>query len=646
MAQSTNLKLTKVKRFFKVDGSTWKPIQYHKAAVNLALGPQEIVSPGDIVREPKALERLQASHANKRFLIRSLAMGNPLAKVGLTDLSARVMLETQFDTLVYKSCGRYGAELVLAPPVHIKGRGLVRRTQRISLSSLFEYLKLYYQLLPENRYAARNLVKLTGIDPDYPTQPRLIGPVLAMFNGDDNFRLNEAWATFVACKNTEKRGQVIELSKVSSSRLYICYCQAMGFNPIARLVDIVLARMDALKDEAEQRWTYDPGQTTFVCLEGLRNKLLSQAAKGGRDRNILEADTSVTGRSALLSKELSYQPAERRLLAHFLHRLSYPQWYTNLTVAQRLPAALGGLDAQDFTKIDDVWTSLVPEHKQMISALTGSDPILAILAGRVLNRARTSNQDIDIDSEEKRSEKGREIVELWNTLHPLRQVKILTWGEVTGHAVEILSARSQKSVSLLSGSGVGVQWTPKAIQSIVRSEYVRLDWFDSSFLHVPFICQVLDGKAKLPTLPDPIRAHERTLRRIQRSKLLKEQPDAPALRPDGETPYHWLRAATQAKQGRLFISQSDFEMISPPRKFNLRLLPMALAGSHDPEIIRNQDNYYGHDNYVVRKQRSTTVLATVPDLSKPLEETFGRLQPEESELTSVVDEINDDLEST
>jgi len=534
---------------------------------------------------------------------------------------------------------------VIKGPFFVNGKTKLE-TRSVCLHSLHEYLSLYFELQNVYPRGANALIELSGIDPNRPVLPRSWGPVMAMFNGDDNLKLQESYGSLRACKNTEKRGQAIEPHKLGEGTTFLTYCQATGFSPLSRLVDIVMETHHQLCEEKKETWTYDPSKKTYICFEITRNKLLSQAAKGGRDRNIRDTDSSATGRAALLSQELSYQPAESRLVAHFLHRLAYPQWYTCLTVAQRLPSALGGLDSQDFTNPCDIWKNLTPKHRNLIKTLVGKEPMAAIAAGRTLNRARNSSFEADIDEEKERYAKGLEIVNTWNEHHREKPIRLYSWQEVKDETVAEISQRSQKSISVISGlSEKGPAWNPRAITISAYQQFVRLDWFDNSFLHVPFICQVAEGTARQRPLPDPLRAADRTMRRIERCKLVVDEKESEP--PEGETPFQWLRSATHAREGRQFISQSDFELISPPRKFNLRLLPGVASGIHSLSITKVEDRRYGRSFSLIKDSRVDGSRTVVQGLSSSYEDLLKGKVPtgEDSLLTSVVDELNDSLGS-
>jgi hypothetical protein len=545
-------------------------------------------------------------------------MGNPLAKAGLTDLSARIALETRFDVYLYRRFGEKKQKII----THIQTVGGKRKPMRreFTLRSLEEFFRLYRSLRDLGlTLGVANLVKLTKIDPTKPINPPSSGPVIAMLNGDDNFRGNPSYGTTRACVNTEKRGQVIEKSKTASSRRYITYCQSPGYTPWSQLVQIVYDHAGRLTLEGKDRWSYPCGvESTYITRDDIRSKLLNQASKGGRDRGIMACDTSVTGRSSLLSKESSYMPPLKRAKLHFLHRLAYPQWYTNIDAIERLPAALGGLDSQDYIQSNVVWDQLSLKHKKLVKLmLDPEDPLLAIAAGKTLNRAKPTAKDVSIEHEELRHAKGLELVELWNSLteEEVDKVQIFSYDEARTYAIESIANESQKSISLISGTTNGTECTDTSVSRTttqvakkIQRSFTRLDKIDQTFEHLPYILSVIEEKAKRPPPPDPKKGVRKCIERIRKTKLVNDDNEE-IEPPEGKFPYQWLYGAVHGRKARKYILAGDYERIKPPRTLSTKVLPGTTYGLRSSEVRTSHvHKYKKHYNAKTKSEAKASFL--------------------------------------
>lgn len=630
-------------RFRRRDGTAWKPRSYIKECINLASGPIEVHHPGDIVKNEEAKGAIQEVHSLKRYLIRSLAMGLPLAKAGLTDMSARISLETQYDCMIRLKSRRTDTEIRI-PRQNREGNDRFqrsgRRVVRFPIHTLEDFVRTWVYFEDNGwKGCLEQLEKIFQISLNVPTTPHGTGPLIAMYNGDDNFRGNISYGTMRAQINLEKRGQVNENSKTASSRKYITYCQAPGMSPYSQIVPILVDHVDRLVEEDKNTFSYpiDSQQKCYICKEGGRNKLMSQASKGGRDSQIRTCDTAVTGRSALLTSESSYLPILERLKVSLLHRLAYPQWYTNLSPAERLPSALGGLSAPEVTDTSYIWDSLTVNHRKLITALCGSKPNEAAKAGKILNRAVQSGRNYTHEDVMTRHEEGLNAVIVYNEEIEKAgldtAIPIFSYKEAFESAMESVKGQSQKSTSVLSGSihsSDSTEWSyetsrsTKAMRRQIDKDFICLENFDSTFANTPAIIQAVKGELKIEDAPDPQVMHRRVLARIERSSFANSLPEPPDSPPSGRSPWEWMFGARGSKESKLYIKRTDYERIIPPRRLSLRVLPGLLYGYRKHAFSKVKRHGARHTSTIVESSEKKTRLPSTIVYKDNLRDHFIR----------------------
>lgn len=609
----------------KLDGSTWTPRPFVKSALDLAWMPIKIEHPGKIVQDETQTERIAQCHSEDRYLTRSIAMGLPLSKISLTDLSARIALETRIDChlkatfpnpLALKQVDRMGklkATHYTVQNLEQCFRDAHKWASSPETDSLVDALEREIEIPLREGSGEIGLVEAAM-------------PSITAFNGDDNIATLTAYGTTRSGINTEKRGQVIERKKTASSILYVNYCQSAGRAPIGQIVNIV---MD-LYLSANGGWKYIIGgpRKTYISTNYLRPKLFGQAAKGADSEH---GESLVTGRSNQLQYEACFlQPKERKKL-HILHRIAFPQWYPKVSAVEALPGSMGGLSVPDARDPADIWADLPEEHRRLIEAAAGSDSRTAYKAVKILARARRSGTDVSDKTVDTLWERGQRAVLLWNSLAEEKdleahRIHIYSFDEARQEAECRLQERTLKNLSevhsmsdLSSAVGRETSVYSKDVQGTLREHFISLDLYDREDTSNNIIASAAEGVLDFKKMPNPFKDHVRAVKRIQRSSFARSLPPSQPDPPPGKTPYEWMHGFTEGRNEKRFVRKEDFERIKPPETFSTRIDGSLLYGRapdfHDAiaEVLPFRERPRAHRR-VYRAHKRVVVRGRIPTL--------------------------------
>lgn len=595
--------------FKRLGGGDFKPLCYTHAALQSAWAPVEIHHPGRIVDRKEDIEDLDSLHQDRRFLVRSIAMGWPFAKIALTDIQARINLETRFDVYLHHTWPGDTIVPLRRRPQALGGEPVgPKRTFCIdSMENLFRVYGLLEERKEHQWIAA--LERLTKIPSTGFAEVPLYLPGGSAWNGDDNITLQMSMGTLYSCRNTEKRGQVIQPTKTASSPLYINYCQKLGRCPVSQIVNIIVANYEKLADRKQSKWTYEvkQGVTCYITYDYIRNKLLSQASKGEIEGE--GGDNAATAHSSQLLAEARYLDPLQRVKLHFLIKSNFPQWFITNRVVEILPASLGGFGIPEFLDVQYVWESLSDNHRKLIYAAMGEDPMNAYKATMVLARGRRTVHDITDKDVEARTAFGRAAVETWN--QAIKQslkarvrgevITIFSYTEAWEYSKTNLSLKTQKDISgsrssstithsSIESHGEAEKYS-KHIKGTMLSLFYPLDQFGLEHKSSKMLLDAVSGKVGDKLQPTPVRDHKRALRRIAQSKWASKLPEPPGPHPPGRNAWEWTHWFQRGREAKAYILRTDYERIKPTRNMSFSVIPGLFLGV-TPEIsVKSVPNF-------------------------------------------------------
>lgn len=565
-------------------------------------------------------------------------MGLPLSKVGLTDCSARIALQTFFDNYLMNTFG--GGIMITTQECRERGIrvGWGEETIEFPFKNLLEYFTQCRLFTEEKRSdVVEYVVSLTRIPFDSHKFCNVPGanPKMFAYNGDDNIRILQSWAAKQANINAELRGQKVEQSKTMSSRRFITYCQNKGRSPLSQLMNIVL---DNFKNpELLERWEYKTGpeDRTYITKPRIRNKLLSQGSKGEEET----AETVTTGRGFQLQLDSRYLKGSEMIKLHLLYRCAFPQSYQKVSAEESLPGVLGGLSVPDARVNSAVWNGLHENHKRLIEAAMGRDPTMSYMALREINRSRRSNQAVSEESLARKTEKARAVIELWNETAISREgndsfeIKVYSFPQANDEAIDVLETRSQKSFSSsrrLSAESIesGSSIFSRDVRQVMNQMFIPIDTLDLDLEARSLILKAQSGAEPDKIRPDPRKDFENCRSRIRRSRLASSLPPASTEPPKGK-PIEWLYQVGGGKEIRQYIKRTDYMRLKPQTVISTRVLPGTLGGivvgSLRSHVTEHRNTRHGRTYHTVKGPlpRSSPELLE-EDLEDPLDELYQK----------------------
>ena len=625
--------------FTTIDGRPWRPRSLARSVLRAAFLPIEIKE-AKIGGSEEQNSRISEIHSKNRYLIRSMPMGLPLSKVGLTDCSARIALQTYFDNYLLSTFGG-GINITPRECVALGIRNDPPGSSiEVPFRSLFEYFQQCRQFTEEKRSDVVRTLEIKTRIPFNKSKYCNIpgrGPKMFAYNGDDNIRILQSWAAKQANINAELRGQKVEQSKTMSSRRYIAYCQNRGRNPISQMLNIVLENFSRLGLDDVWKYETGPENRTYITFPRIRNKLLSQGSKGEEEN----AETVTTGRGFQLQLDSRYLNGKEKLKLHLLYRVAFPQTYQKVSEEEALPGVLGGLSVPDARSPQTIWDGLHENHRKLIEAATSEVPVTSYMALREINRSRKSQSQTTEESIARKTEKGRAAVTLWNAgvkddKDSSLSIKLYTFNEAHDKAIDHLETKSQKDFSLyrrLGGDESPSEVSPNSIYSkdvrqILNQMFVSVDTLDLDLEARSLILKALEGAEVEKIKPDPRKDFEQCRSRIRRSRLAAILPPSKSSPPPGN-PVEWLYQVGAGKEVRIYITRTDYMRLKPQTALSTRVLPGTLGGRFEgrlaDQLSEFQNSRTGRSYFLAERTipRMSPPLLT-DQLEDPLEEVYAK----------------------